>query len=261
MSNLKLYMNDLLKFRFLLSELVKRDLVVKYKRSVLGIFWSVLQPLFIMAVMVIIFSKLFDGSSIKYYPIFVLSGKILWDLFSQTTTFGMGSILGGSSLLKKVYIPKYIFPLSKSVSALVNTMLSMIGMVVLMIIMGVPFHLNFVMIIFPFFYLFLFSVGISFILSTYVVFFRDINYLFEVVLTAWMYFSAIFYPPDILGDKAYLLQFNPVYRQIEMFRDIIIYNKMPGIEDHLIGLGIGIVFVIIGLIVLKRNQDKFILYF
>ena len=76
-----------------------------------------------------------------------------------------------------------------------------------------------------------------------------------------MYFSAIFYPPDILGDKAYLLQFNPVYRQIEMFRDIIIYNKMPGIEDHLIGLGIGIVFVIIGLIVLKRNQDKFILYF
>lgn len=261
MLSIKAHINTLKNSRFLLSELVKRDLTVKYKRSALGILWSVLQPIFIMGIMVLVFQNGFGNDGLKYFPIYVLIGKIMWDLFSQTTVFGMGSILGGSSLLKKVYIPKYIFPLSKSISTLVNTLFSMIGLVVFMVIFSVPFHFSTLMIVFPIFYLFLFSLGVSFILSTYVVFFRDITYLYEIVLTAWMYFSAIFYPASMLGRWSFLMKFNPVYRQIEMFRDIIIDNKLPSLESHLIGLALGVVSIIIGLFVLKRNQDKFILYF
>lgn len=260
MNKIKAYMSDLYRFRFLLSELVKRDLVVKYKRSILGVLWSVLQPLFIMGVMVVIFSQVFN-STVPYYAIYVLIGKIMWDLFNQTTMFGMSSILDGSNLIKKVYIPKYIFPLSKSLTALVNVGLSSIGLFVLMIILQVPFSFKMIGVVFPVAYMFLFGLGIAYMLATYVVFFRDLNYLFEVVLSAWMYFSAIFYTPDILGRFEYLLDFNPAFRYIDMFRNIILFQQMPTLSDHLIGLTLGLVSMTIGLLALKRNQDKFILYF
>lgn len=260
MNKLKGYIQDLYKFRFLLSELVKRDLVVKYKRSVLGVLWSVLQPLFIMAVMIIIFSKVFN-SSVPNYPIYVLIGKIMWDLFSQTTIYGMNSILDNSNLIKKVYLPKYIFPLAKSVTALVNLLLSSIGLIVLMVILKVPFSFSMVFILFPVFYMFLFGLGLSYILATYVVFFRDLNYLFEVILNAWMYFSAIFYTADILGKYEPFIQFNPAFRFIDMFRNIVLYQSLPPFGDHLIALGIGAVTLALGLAALKSRQDKFILYF
>lgn len=260
MTKIKAYLADLYKFRFLLSELVKRDLVVKYKRSILGILWSVLQPLFIMGVMVIIFSQVFN-SSVPYYAIYVLIGKIMWDLFSQTTMYGMNSILDGSNLIKKVYIPKYIFPLSKSLTALVNVSLSSIGLFVLMIVLHVPFSLKMLGVVFPVAYMFLFGLGMAYILATFVVFFRDLNYLFEVLLSAWMYFSAIFYTPDILGRFEYLLSFNPAFRFIDMFRNIVLYQQLPTLNDHLIGLALGTVSMALGLLALKKNQDKFILYF
>ena len=260
MTKLKAYMSDLYKFRFLLSQLVKRDLVVKYKRSILGVLWSVLQPLFIMGVMVIIFSQVFN-SNVPYYPIFVLIGKIMWDLFSQTTMFGMNSILDGSNLIKKVYIPKYIFPLSKSLTALVNVALSSVGLIVLMLILQVPFSFKMLAIVFPVAYMFLFGLGLAYLLATYVVFFRDLNYLFEVAMSAWMYFSALFYTPDILGRYEYLLGFNPAFRFIDMFRNIVLFQQLPSLNDHLIGLALSLVSLGLGLLALKKNQDKFILYF
>lgn len=260
MEKIKGYLQDFYRFRFLLSQLVKRDLLVKYKRSVLGVLWSVLQPLFIMSVMVLLFSRVFDATA-AYYPIYVLIGKIMWDLFSQTTLFGMNSILENSNLIKKVYLPKYIFPLAKSVTAVTNLFLSMIGMVILMLILGVPFSLKMVFILFPVFYLFLFGLGLSYILASYVVFFRDLNYLFEVVLNAWMYFSAIFYTADILGRFEWLIEFNPVYRFIYMFREIVLYQRLPGLADHAIALALGLVSLTLGLVALKRRQDRFILYF
>ena len=260
MNKLFYYFNDFLKFRFLLEELVRRDLVVKYKRSVLGILWSILQPLFIMSVMVIVFSQLFK-SNVPYYSIYVLIGKIMWDLFSQTTTFGMNAIIDSSDLLKKIYIPKYIFPLSKSIYAVINCFLSMIGLFALLILLKVPLSFNIFFIIFPIMYMFLFSLGLAYFLSTYTVFFRDISYLFDIISVAWMYLSALFYTPDILREYSYLLYFNPVYRCIEMFRDIVLYQKIPTIENHIINLLIGLLTLFLGLYVLKRNQDKFILYF
>lgn len=260
MFKLKAYMEDLYRFRFLLSELVKRDLIVKYKKSILGILWSVLQPLFIMSVMIIIFSQIFNNT-VPNYPIYILIGKIMWDLFSQTTTYGMDSIVMSANLIKKVYIPKYIFPLSKSVTAVVNLLLSLVGMTVLMLILGVPFSFKMLFVVFPIFYMWLFGLGLAYILATYVIFFRDLNYLFEVLLNAWMYFSALFYTPDILGRYEYLLDFNPAFRFIDMFRQIVLYQHLPSLSDHLIGLAIGVVTMSLGLLALKHKQDRFILYF
>lgn len=257
---MKKHINDFMKYRHLLIELVSSELKVKYRRSFLGIIWSVLQPLGMMLILTVVFSTLFR-SDIEYFPVYVLSGRIIWDLFSIATCAAQGSVISNSGLIKKVFVPKYIFPLAKAVSALVNTGFSLIALLIVVYFSGVEIGMSFFLLPLPLILLFLFSLGIALIISAYTVFFRDLAHLYELLLTAWMYVTPIFYPIDILPAPVLaLVKFNPIIYYLDFFRAIVYYGVMPPLETVVICTVMAIASLAIGFFLFNKNQDKFILY-
>jgi len=256
---MKKYIYNFMKYKHLLSELVMRDIKVKYKRSYLGILWTLLNPLLMMVVLTIVFSTMFS-KNIENFPVYLLCGKIIFDFFSQSTNMAMGSIVGGSSLLKKVYIPKYVFPLSKTLFAFVNLLFSLLALFFVMIVTKVHFNATMLLLPFPLIYIFLFALGVGLILSTATVFFRDIMHLYGVVLTAWMYFTPLFYPVEFMAERyPWILRLNPLFHMIEMLRNIVLYNKIPTLRNHIVCLSFGVISVLVGLFVFYKKQDEFIL--
>lgn len=253
------YWYNFKKYRHLLVELVRKDLKVKYKRSYLGILWTLLNPLLMMIVLTMVFSTIFKRD-IPNFPVYLLTGKIMFDFFAQATNGAMGSVIGGSSLIKKVYIPKYIFPLSKVLFAFVNLGFSLIALILVMIVTKTHFDLILIILPLPLIYILIFSIGIGLILATYTVFFRDIMHLYGVILTAWMYFTPLFYPPEIIPSKImWILKLNPLYHMIQMLRNIVLYNQIPTMGDHIVCFSFGIIALLTGLIVFYKKQDEFIL--
>lgn len=261
MNKVKKYIENFKKYRYLLYQLVVNDIKIKYRRSILGIIWSILHPLMMMVVFTIIFSALFK-SDIPYFAVYVLTGRIIWDLYSQSTASAMQSIVGNDALIKKVYVPKYIFPLAKCCFSLVNTLLSLIALVVVAIFTGgVKLTPALFLLPLPLLYTFLFAIGISFILAAYTVFFRDLEHLYEVLLTAWMYFTPLFYPVKIIPENLrFIVELNPIYNTLDMFRDIVMYGQFPTLQQHATSLIVSVVSLLIGLVVFHRRQDRFILY-
>lgn len=254
------YWDNFVKYRFLLRELVVNDIKLRYRRSVLGIIWSVLHPLMMMVVLTLVFSNLFK-SDIPYFPVYVLSGRIIWDMYSQSTMQSMSSIVGNAGLIKKVYVPKYIFPLSRCLSTLVNTGFSLIAMLIVMLIVGVKITPVLLLLPLALLYVLLFAVGVGMLLAALTVFFRDVSYLYEVLLTAWMYFTPLFYPASVLPEHLqFIFKINPLYYMVDYFRQIVMYQTFPSMSENLICLSIGIITFILGFYVFYKKQDKFILH-
>lgn len=237
-----------------------RDIKLKYRRSVLGIIWSILNPLLMMIVLTIVFSTLFKRD-IKNFPVYLLTGRIMFSFYAEATNAAMVSIIKSSSLIKKVYIPKYIFPLSKTLSAFVNLIFSLVALVIVMLVTKLKFTWVILLFPLPLIYVLMFAIGIGLALSAYAVFFRDILHLYSVLLTAWTYLTPIFYPINIVPEKyRILIKLNPLYYIISCFRQIILYGKIPSFYLNLICFSIGFFSMIIGLIVFYKKQDKFILH-
>lgn len=254
------YFQKLKKYQPLLYQLVRRDFLAKYKRSVLGILWSILNPLLTMIVMTIVFSTLFRFD-VENYPVYLLSGQIVFSMFSEITNTCMGSVLGAASLMKKVSVPKYIFPLSKAISSLVNFTFSFLALLTVMIATGAPVHPQMLYSFIAVVYVFVFSTGIGLILSAAVVFFRDITYLYGILLTAVTYFTPIFYPISIIPDHfRWIISLNPLYHLVECFRTCAIYGGIPTLWQNLICAVLAILSLGAGLTVFYRKQDRFILY-
>lgn len=250
----------LIKYQWLLRELVARDLKIKYRRSVLGYLWSILNPLLMMIVLTVVFSNMFRFD-IENYPVYLLSGQILFTFFAEATNMAMSSILAGASLIKKVYLPKYIFPVSRVISSFTTMVFSLIALVIVMLFTKADFYITLIILPLALFYLLIFSVGVSLILSTLIVFFRDTQYLYGVLLTALNYLTPIFYPVSILPDwLKQIMVFNPMYNFIEIFRKIMIYGQWPGFIEHIICLAFAVGTLLIGIFVFKKNQNNFILY-
>jgi len=248
------------RYRSLLGNLIVRDIKVKYRRSVLGILWSVLNPLLMMLVITAVFSNIFRFE-IEFFATYYLTGVLIFNLVSEATNGSMMSILGNSALIQKVYIPKYIFPLEKCLFALVNMLFSAVAVVVVIWIQQVPVGLSALLFWVPIIYVFIFSVGLGLILATLAVFFRDTTHLYGVLIAAWMFLTPIIYPVDILTDELYaVIRFNPMYHYVTYFRNVVMYGNVPGLAENLICLGFSIAFLIIGLAVFKRKQGRFILY-
>lgn len=260
MRNIERNIKNFLKYRYLLKELVKRDIKLKYRRSFLGILWSLLNPLMMMIVLTIVFSTLFKRT-IPNFPVYLLSGRLIYGFFSQGSKAAMKSIRSSASLLKKVYIPKYMFPLSKGLSTYVTFLISLLVLMVVMIATKVQINKNIIMSILPLIYIFIFTIGCGLILSTLAVFFRDIEHLYDVILLAWMYLTPLFYPAEIIPDKyKILLKINPLYYIITCFRESVLYGRMPSLELNLICISFSMSALIVGVIAFYKNQDKFILY-
>lgn len=260
LKSIKIRINVFFQYKDLLYNLVSRDIKVRYRKSFLGMLWTVLNPLLMMIVMTIVFSTLFK-STIDNFPVYFLAGNLIFTLNSEITNNCTYAIIGNASLLKKVYIPKYLFPLSKAGSALVNLMFSLIAMFLVMIILRVPFLPTLLLLPIPIAYAFIFSLGLGLLLSAVTVYFRDIAYFYSVLLLAWNYFTPVFYPIEILPDFARkLMQLNPLYHYIDYMRNLILHGVVPGITENFVCLLMSIVMLVIGICVFYRKQDNFILY-
>lgn len=248
------------KYRVLLKELVGRDFKLKYRRSVLGYAWSLLNPLFTMLVMTAVFSNLFRFS-IENYPVYFLLGQVIWNFYSEATNSAMTSVFGNAELIKKVYVPKYMFPMSKVCFAFVNMICSLGAVIIVMIIEKVWVTWTIVLVPLLFLYSFLIAFGIGLILSVVAVYFRDLLHLYGVIMTAQMYLTPLFYPVDVLPEWVFrIVQFNPVFHLVSYFRDIVLYGVCPSLEENIICLLFGIVLSLFGIVVFKYNQKKFVLY-
>ncbi len=252
---------EVFNYKDLLVQLVTRDLKLKYRRSFLGYLWSVLNPLLVMLVMVIVFSNLFSRS-IENFPVYLLVGRTMYELVIGATNKALGSITDNTSLLKKTYVSKFMFPLAKITSTMVDYILSLIALLIVVIFTGAPFYPT--MLIFPLITLqaYIFACGLGFFLATMHVFFRDTRYIYNAVTTMWMYCSAIFYPVEQLpGWLQFVINyFNPLYIYIKQFRDIAWEGVLPNPNTFLLGLFYAILFFVIGTTTFKKQQDKFILY-
>ncbi len=248
------------RFTPLLRELVVRDIKVRYRHSVLGLVWTVLNPLLMMVVITIVFSTLFK-QNIANFPIYYLAGSLIFSFNSESTTTALSSIYSNASLIKKVYIPKYLFPLANVLSGLVNLGFSLIAMLIVMLVTGAPFHATLLLLPIPIFYTFLFSAGLGILLSAITVFFRDIAHFYSVFILAWTYFTPIFYPVDILPDAAMkLMQLNPMYHLVTYMRSLVLYGVFPSLKENLLCLCLGLLMLALGLFVFYKKQDKFVLY-
>lgn len=248
------------RYKWLLYELVLRDLKIKYRSSVLGYLWSLLNPLMMMTVLTIVFSTLFRFD-IPNYPVYLLSGQLIYSFFSEATNMSMSSIINSASLIKKVYIPKYIFPVSRVLSSFVTLLLSLLAMVIVMVVTQVKF--NWVILFFPIplIYILVFSIGMGLLLSVLAVYFRDVIHLYSVLLSAWMYLTPIMYPINMVPDYVKRFIFwNPMYYFVEIFRQIVLYGEWPSLEMHLICLGFDLLALVTGLFVFYKNQKNFILH-
>ncbi len=248
------------KYRFLLKQLVVRDFKTKYKRSVLGILWSFLNPLLTMLVLYIVFSTLFK-SSIANFPVYLLSGIVVWSFFNEATGMCLSSITGNAGLITKVNVPKYIYPFSRTLSSLVNFMFSLLPLLIVMLITRTSFHLPILLLPFPIFCLFIFALGIGLMLATSMVFFRDTQFLWGVVSTLWMYLTPIFYDVGIIPARFLLLyKMNPLYHLVRTFRIILIQGVSPEPKAYLLCLVASLVPFVLGVIVFKKNENRFVFY-
>ena len=256
-----LRLQQLYDYRHLLKQLVMKDIKLKYRRSFLGYVWSVLNPLLVMVVMLLVFSHMFR-SNIENFPAYLIIGQTLFNFMSEATSQAIFSITGNASLLKKVYVPKYIFTLSKVTSSLVNLVFAMGAMLMVFIASSVQFSLYMFFIPVVLAELYFFSMGMGLFLAQGAVFFKDLQYIYSVIITAWTYLTPVFYPMDLLPDtirKAVKL-LNPMYHYITQFRKVVIDQCLPNWESVIYGFLLAFLFLGLGTWSFLKAQDKFILY-
>lgn len=267
MSFIKNIVGNFKKYAFLLEQLVMRDFKVKYKRSVLGIIWSLLYPLLMMSVMAIVFSQMFkfkvEGVN---YLVYLMVGLVMFNYFNEASHTAMTSIVTNFQLMTKVYIPKYIFPLSKCLFVGINFLLTLIPLLLIILVTGsgdTKCYINIYYLLLPYIFicLFIFTLGIGFLISAISVFLRDMFYIYGIILTIWQYFTPIFYDITMLPEKLqFIFKFNPLFIFIDSARQIILFSKMPSLIS-LVSCGlVAFITLLIGSIVFKKNQDKFIYY-
>ena len=248
------------RFRHLLFLMVKRDFITRYRRSMLGILWSMLNPLLTMAVLVIVFSFLFRFD-IPNFAVYVLSGQIIFGLFSESTSQAMNSIIANAGVIKKVYVPKYIFPVSRVVSSVVNFVFAFAAFLLVAAVTRAPLHWTIVLVPIPVLYTFLFALGVGMLLSSMAVFFRDLQHLYGVALTAWMFFTPIMYPVSILPERVFhLMHLNPLFHYVSYFRALALDGTVPGLWENVICLGFALFALGAGLYATTANKNKYILY-
>lgn len=245
---------------FLLEELIKRDFKQKYKRTVLGMIWSILSPLLMLCVMAIIFGHFF-GNNTEHYVIYLFTGLLMFNYFTEATNEGMLSLMSNAEIFSKINVPKYIFLISKNTSAFTNFFIILCIYFVFVIFDGIGFSWKFILLIYPILCLVVINLGIGLILSALFVFFRDIQYLYRVFTQIIMYGSAIFYSIDTFPQKIkYIFYINPIFSCIDYCRSIVIHNTIPALWLHVLLLLYAIVFLLIGAYVYKKYNYKFLYY-
>lgn len=257
---MKQIINNFKKYRFLLSELIIKDIKLKYRRSYLGILWTLLEPLLTTIVLTIVFGS-FYGKSGQTFPLYIVTGRLLYTFFANATKSSMKSIRSNGQMIKKVYVPKYIYPLSSIMAQYVTFLISLLVLVGVALYTKVKPTVYIFQAIIPLIILFVMVVGVGMILATMEVFFRDMEYLWGVMLMIIMYCSAIFYDAQMVLETTYgwILKLNPLYAVIVNFREAIIDGVSLSLYSLLYSAAFSVLSLIVGIWMFYKNQDKFIL--
>jgi ABC-2 type transport system permease protein len=245
------------RYRDLIVQLIRRDIVMRYKRSVLGILWTMLNPLGTMIILSIVFSQVFKMGGT--YPGYVMTNLIAWNFFAQTTIASLNAMLWGSSLFQRIYLPRTSFVVSTIGTGIVNTLLAMIPLILIFLITRVPLTSTILFLPFTMFLLAAFSLGVSLIVSTFVAFFPDVAEMYPILLTAWMYLTPIIVPEEILKNilDGWLMRLNPFYPVIRVFRLVIYDGKIPSLPEWGISAGIAMGTLLIGWIFFTQKSNSF----
>ena len=246
--------------QFLFEELVKRDFKKKYKRTILGMGWSMLSPLLMLLVMKLVFEQFF-GRTVNHYTTYLFCGLLTFNWFSESTNGGMRCLFANASIFTKVNVPKYLFLFSINIQVLLNFALTLLVFFAFCAIDHVQFTWRFILLAYPVATLLLFNLGIGMVLSALFIFFRDMDYLWSVALQLLMYGSAIFYTIDNMSDRMQIVfACNPIYRHIAYFREVVLSGTVPSLETHLTLLGFAVVAFLLGAFMYKHYNTKFLYY-
>jgi ABC-type polysaccharide/polyol phosphate export permease len=247
----------LLRYQELLRQLVIRDIKHRYKRSVLGFAWTVLNPLFAMAIFTMVFSRVFGDR--PHYAVYVIAALLGWNVFSLGTTRGLDSIVVNGPIIRKVFVPKAIFPVAAIASQIVNFVLSLAPLFLFMIAVGAGLTLSLLWLPIPLLGVACFALGVALLLGTFNVFFRDVKFFYEAGMHAWFYATPIFYPPEILPNEfRFLLYVNPMYPLLESLRAPIYRGTAPPADMLISGLAVGLGTLVIGWVIFHRFESRFV---
>jgi ABC-type polysaccharide/polyol phosphate export permease len=248
-------LREIIRFRELLGQLVARNILVRYKRSVLGLAWTMLNPLLMMTILTVVFSNIFRIAT-AHYPVYVLSGLILWNFFSQTTLTGMTELLWGSGLVQRIYIPRTVFVLAAVGTGIVNLLFALIPLALIMLLTGVPLTPALLFLPIPIVLTAMFATGTALVLSILAVSFADLVDIYQVALTAWLYLTPIIYPKEIVPPSLQgLFLLNPMYYFLELFRLPVYTAALPTIDMLLPASALALGMLALGWWVFTRNAD------
>ena len=251
---------------FILQQLVTKDFKLRYRRSILGVVWSVLNPLLMMLIMSFVFSYFMRGSTVEHYPLYLIVGNITFSLMSESTSSGLRGIIDAAPLLKKVKVDRWLFPVQKVFSATVNFLFSLIAVAIVMLFSQVIPDIHILWMFVAVFLVMVFSMGVSMLISALAVFFRDMIHLWSVLLTAWTYLTPIFWDISLLTNSnapsyvIWVVKANPMYNYLEIMRSAIVYQNSPSLTVLAIGVIWAVAAMAIGFIVFRKTEHKFILY-
>lgn len=259
--NIKRHLNNFLRYKYLLFELVKKNIKLKYRRSYLGILWTLVEPLLTMIVLTLVFGTLF-GKDDRTYPVYILCGRLLYSFFSSASKAGLKAVSGNAAMIKKVYVPKYIYVVAAIISNFVTFVISLVVLVGVAAVLRVEPTWHIVEGLIPLVILFVMTLGIGLILATLNVFFRDIEYIWSVLTMLIMYASAIFYTTErvINTGNGWVFNVNPIYMCIANFRNAVLYGTAMNVDYCIHSVIFAVLSVIIGSVLFYKEQDKFILY-
>lgn len=248
---------QVIRYRFLIMQLLRRDIVTRYKRSYLGVAWTMLNPLGTMIVLSIAFSQVFGG--VRGYPAYILSGLMAWNFFAQSTNASMVNLIWGGGLLKRIYMPRTSFALAAIGTGLVNVVLSLVPLFIVMLFTNTPIRWTVIFLPIPIICITFFSLGFGLMISAFAVYFPDIAEMYQIGITAWMYLTPIIYPEDILPETArfFIVNFNPMYSMVKLFRIPLYWGRVPTLEEVLIPFGISLAFLLFGWIFFSYRSDEF----
>lgn len=250
----------LLRYRDLVGYLVARDLKVRYRRSSIGFAWTMLQPLFTMLVLNLVFAHIFRFQ-LDNYAIYALAGILFWNFFSQSIVTSMNSLRANAGLLTKLPVPKAVFPLSTVLSGLVNLVLAMVPLLAILLATGHPLRPSLLFLPVAILIATTFTFGAGLLLAPLAAFFSDIVELVTVLLTLAMYLTPVFYPMDIIPENLrWLVRFNPLRSILEVFRDPIYYGKVPPLSHLAVAVGITLVVLAVGIVAFRRSSDRIAFY-
>jgi ABC-type polysaccharide/polyol phosphate export permease len=250
-------LRGLIKYRDLIYQLVRRDIVSRYKRSALGIAWTMLHPLGMMVVLTVVFSQLFD--SVRGYPVYVLSGLVAWTFFSQTTSAAMIQMVWGSSLLQRIYLPRTAFVVSAIGTGLVNLTLALVPLFLMVVLVGLPLTWALAFLPVSIALLTAFCLGVGLLFSAWAIYFPDVAEMYQVILIAWLYMTPIIYPAEVIPEsyRYWFFHLNPMYYLVEVFRQPVYGGRLPS-ADVLVGsVLIASLTLALGWIVFSSRADEF----